>query len=303
MHLTFDVVRRGLVEHRGEAPAEPGAISMSVTAAQPTVQDDLALLPRTVAAVEAAGAHLVERFDAVSRTARYTTRGEVVAAIEANDAASLRFLRAPLLALRPGAGWAEDELDSGPLLPGEWWVTDPVEGNVNHVHGTTDWAVTATLVRDGEPVLTAVHLPLVGDLYTAVRGGGAFRNGEPIRVGAKRDLDAALVGTGQASPREGADAARIIGESGTAMLRHSLVLRVSVPATLQLIQVADGRMDVFWQFSAVRSGLLAGALLVTEAGGVVSDAHGRPWMPDSRAFIATTPDLHAATVDVLSGIA
>jgi len=77
---------------------------------------------------------------------------------------------------------------------------------------------------------------------------------------------------------------------------------VSVPATWQLIQVAAGRMDAFWQFSQVRSGLLAGALLVAEAGGVVTDTHGKPWSLDSDDFLATTPSLHAAAVETLSTI-
>lgn len=209
-------------------------------------------------------------------------------------------LREPLLAARPQAGWADDELDGGPLPAGEWWITDPVEGNANHVHGLSDWGVTATLVRDNEPVLTVIYLPLTEELFTAVRGGGAFRNGEPIQVGAKRDLDAAIVGTGQASPREGAETFRIIGASATAMLSRSLVLRVSVPATLQLVQVAAGRMDVFWQFSTVRSGLVAGALLVSEAGGVVSDLNGRPWDLDRTEFLATSAPLQPAALAVLS---
>ncbi len=265
----------------------------------PSLGQDLALLPGTVAAVRAAGAHLRERF---TPDARPGSLAEVTAAIHANDAASLRFLREPLLALRPGAGWAEDELESGPLPAGEWWVTDTVEGNINHIHGMTEWSVTATLVRDNQPVLTVVHLPLGDDTYTAVRGGGAFLNGVPVRPSAKPRLDAALVGTGQARPGEDPDTFRRIGLSVTAMLDNALVTRVSVPATMQLIQVAAGRMDVFWQFSDVRSGLLAGALLVTEAGGIVTDTTGAPWSLASADFLAAAPALHPAAVDVLAPI-
>ncbi|QMU79780.1 3'(2'),5'-bisphosphate nucleotidase CysQ [Streptacidiphilus sp. PB12-B1b] len=260
---------------------------------------DEALLGGVVAAVVAAGAHLRERF---TPDARPGSLAEVVAAIHANDAASLRFLREPLERLRPGAAWAEDELESGALPSGEWWVTDAVEGNINHIHGMTEWSVTATLVRDNRPVLTAVHLPLTGDTYTAVRGGGAFLNGVRLRASAKAGLDAALVGTGQARPGESADTFRRIGLSVAAMLSSALVTRVSVPATMQLIQVAAGRMDVFWQFSDVRSGLLAGALLVAEAGGTVTDAAGAPWSLSSPDFLAAAPALHAAAVEVLAPI-
>ena len=53
-------------------------------------------------------------------------------------------------------------IGDGALPPGEWWVVDPAEGNVNHLHALPEWAVTATLVRDNQQVLTAVHLPLAG---------------------------------------------------------------------------------------------------------------------------------------------
>jgi myo-inositol-1(or 4)-monophosphatase len=257
------------------------------------------LLTGVVATVQAAGARLLERY---GTTPTAVTRDDVVTAIHANDDASLAILRPALQALRPQASWAEDELDGGPLPAGEWWVSDPVEGNVNHVHAMADWGVTATLVRDNTPVLTVVHLPLSNDTYTAVHGGGAILNGTPIRTSSKTELGAALVGTGQAAPGEPADTHRKMGYSVTKMLGAALVVRVSVPATLQLIAVAAGRMDVFWQFSAVRSGLLAGALLVTEAGGLITDLHGQPWGLHSDSFLAAAPGVHAQAATQLSDI-
>jgi myo-inositol-1(or 4)-monophosphatase len=261
--------------------------------------EDQALLPGIVAALREAGQVMVGRLPA---RPEFRTRDDVVATIYANDDASLAVLKPQLSRLRPGAGWVDDELESGLLPPGEWWVTDPVEGNINHAHGLADWGVTATLVRDNVPVVTGVHLPLPDDTYTAVHGGGAQVNGNPLRPSAKVELVGAMVGTGQAAPGESAEVFDRIGSSVTAMLSHSMVIRVSVPATLQLIQVAAGRMDAFWQFSQVRSGLLAGALIVHESGGVVSDTRGRPWHLGSPDFLATTRNLHAATVQVLSTI-
>ncbi|MFC4048967.1 inositol monophosphatase family protein [Actinomadura syzygii] len=266
----------------------------------PSSTGDRALAEQVAEAVRAAGARMAELF---STTPRLAGLDEVVAGIHANDAASLEILKPELTRLRPGAGWVDDELESGALPDGEWWVTDPVEGNINHVHGMPDWGVTATLVRDNEPVLAAVHLPLAGDTYVAVRSGGAFLNGTRLRPSPKAGLDAALVGTGQAKPGESAETFARVGASVTAMLNAALVIRVSVPATLQLVQVAAGRMDVFWQFSQVRSGLLAGALLVAEAGGVVTDTRGRPWSLDSADFLAAAPGAHAAAVQTLSTIA
>ncbi|QLJ03005.1 3'(2'),5'-bisphosphate nucleotidase CysQ [Streptomyces sp. NEAU-sy36] len=258
------------------------------------------LMSDTTAAVRNAGLTLRERY---LPHGRGVSLSEIVEEIHANDDAVLDVLREPLLRARPEARWADDELAGGALPPGEWWVVDPAEGNINHVHGMPDWAVTATLVRDDQPVLTVVHLPLTGDTYTAVAGGGAHLDGLPLQVSAKTDPRAALTGTGQAKPGEDHHVFRRIGESVTAMLAGGLVVRVSVPATLQLIHVAAGRMDAFWQFSDVRSGLVAGALLVSEAGGVVTDLAGKPWSTGSRDFLAAAPGIHSAALDVLSPIA
>ncbi|NGO76316.1 3'(2'),5'-bisphosphate nucleotidase CysQ [Streptomyces sp. YC504] len=256
-----------------------------------------AVLDDAVAAVKAGGAHLLKRYDV---TARPGDLDEIVRDIYANDEAVLAVVKEPLLAARPGSQWAQDELAGGALPDGEWWVVDTAEGNINHVHGMNDWSVTATLVRDNTPVLTAVYVPLTGDLYTAVQGQGAFLNGRRLQASAKSELKAALVATGQAKPGESEKALRRMGASVTAMLLSALVVRVSVPATMQLIHVAAGRMDAFWQFSDVRSGLLPGALLVAEAGGMVTGTRGEPWTLSSQDFLAAAPGIHTQAVDVLT---
>ncbi|MEU3497029.1 inositol monophosphatase family protein [Kitasatospora cineracea] len=267
------------------------------TAAPAGPASDTDLLAQTADAVRAAGSVLRERFgDAVA----YRTREELMDALAANDDAALAVLRPRLTSLRPDAGWVEDELDGGALPPGEWWVVDPAEGNVNHLHALPEWAVTATLVRDNRPVLTAVHLPLTGQTYTALTGAGAHLDGRPLHVSPTADLGLGLVATSQARPDEDEDVVRRIGSSITAMLLDALVVRVAVPATLHLLNVAAGRIDAFWQFAGARADLLPGALLVTEAGGQVSDAQGRPWTPQSESFLAAAPGVHAQAVTTLS---
>ncbi|XYH99401.1 inositol monophosphatase family protein [Sorangium sp. So ce1128] len=279
--------------------SEPSTSHATRRDRSPASAEDESLLPTVVAALSAAGERLVGRF---STTPRLASREDVFAALAANDAVSLEAIREPLSRARPEARWVEDELERGPLPPGEWWVTDAVEGNINHVHGMTDWCVTATLVRDNEPVLTVVHLPLSGETYTARKGAGAYLGTRRLQASTKAQLDGAFVGTGQAAPGEDSETCRRIGLSVTAMLESALVLRVSVPATLQLVQVAAGRMDVFWQYSQILSGLLAGALLVTEAGGTVTDTRGNRWSLASEDFLAAAPQLHAGAVDVLSAV-
>ncbi|MBB5857436.1 inositol monophosphatase family protein [Amycolatopsis umgeniensis] len=255
------------------------------------------LLAQTAMATRAPGAVLLERFGEV---VRYRTRDELMDALAANDDAALEVLRPRLASLRPDARWVEEELDGGALPPGEWWVVDPAEGNINHLHGLPEWAVTATLVRENQPVLTAVHLPLTGETYTALAGCGAWLDGGPLRVSDTANLGLSLVATSQARPDEDEAVVRRVGSSITAMLREALVVRTSVPATLHLLNVAAGRVDAFWQFEGARADLLPGTLLVTEAGGRISDVEGRPWTPASGSFLAAAPGVHAEAVAALS---
>ncbi|MFJ4501886.1 3'(2'),5'-bisphosphate nucleotidase CysQ [Streptomyces sp. NPDC088864] len=273
------------------------SVQTTHTAASAGSSSDGDLLAQTADAVRAAGSVLRERFGEV---VSYRTREELMSALAGNDDAAMDVLRPVLTRLRPDAGWVEDELDGGALPSGEWWVVDPAEGNVNHLHALPEWAVTATLVRDNRPVLTVVHLPLTGETYTALAGGGAHLDGRPLHVSRTADLGLGLVATSQARPDESEEVVRRIGSSITAMLFGALVVRTSVPATLHLVNVAAGRIDAFWQFAGARADLLPGALLVTEAGGRISDAQGRPWTPQSESFLAAAPGVHAEAVATLS---
>ncbi|MFI5963455.1 inositol monophosphatase family protein [Streptomyces asoensis] len=290
-----------------ETPTGPAVLAGSATSVDATASAasarpsgsaaDAELLARTADAVRDAASALRERFGDV---VHHETREELMRALAVNDELALGILRPRLTRLRPEARWVEEELEGGALPGGEWWVVDPAEGNVNHLHGLPEWAVTATLVRDNVPVLTAVHLPSTGETYTALAGGGARLDGRPLHVSPTTDLGLGLVATSQARPDEDEKVVRRVGASITSMLLDALVVRTAVPATLHLLHVAAGRMDAFWQFSGARADLLPGALLVTEAGGRVSDAEGRPWSPRSDSFLAAAPGVHAAAVATLA---
>ncbi|MEU8816563.1 inositol monophosphatase family protein [Actinoplanes sp. NPDC048796] len=254
------------------------------------------LLAVVTDAVRQAGARLLTRYSASARPADLQ---ELVAAVRANDGAVAGLLRPVLTAALPGSRWEEDEHATGPMPDGDWWVADPVGGNVNAVHGMTDWNIGVSLVRDGRPRLAVLYVPLTGDLFTAVAGEGARLNGAPLRVSAKQDLAAALVGTGQAKPGRDAAAAARVGAGIAAMMSEALYVRMSVPVTHELAQLAAGRMDAVWQFDNVRSHI-GPLLLVREAGGVVTDLDGRPWEITSSGYLAAAPSLHAAALAALS---
>lgn len=277
------------------ASASTAATAGSTPAAS---AEDRALLAAVVEIAAEAGRALEARYSTASRPAG---RQDMFQIGTADGQVSLDILRPALTALRPAARWLTDEYETTALPPGEWWVVDEVEGNVNHVHGLPEWGVTVALVRDGQTVLAVVRQP-VGDLtYTALRGGGAHLNGAPLTVSAKTDLDAAIVVTGQAEADQDGTYRRI-GESITAMLRRALLVRAAVPSTFPMLLVAGGHNDVFWQYEPVLPGVAAGALLITEAGGVVTRIDGTPWSPGADTIVATAPALHAATVEVLATV-
>ncbi len=255
------------------------------------------LLATTVAAVRHAGARMMTRYSTESRPPGLP---ELLAHLQANDAAVADTLRPALTEALPSAGWLDDEHGSGPLAKGEWWLVDPVGGNVNAVHGMPDWNIGVSLVRDGRPVLAVVYFPVSDEMFTATEGGGAFLNGVRLRVSAKTSLDGALAGTGQAKPGHDPDLAQRMGSAFAAMADAALHVRVSVPVTHQLAQVAAGRMDLHWQFDHVRSHA-AGVLLVQEAGGVVTGLEGKPWELAGESYLAAAPGVHAAALEVLTG--
>ncbi len=265
----------------------------------PANTNDEELLDRVIAAVTDAGNKLRERFPPPHVP---TTIDQIRAAIAANDAISKRALSHALVAALPNAAITDDDTTGGLLPSGQWWVVDWVEGNINHVQGTPEWGVTVALVRDNVAVLAVVYLPIENRVYTSLRGRGSWLNGQRITVSCKVDLSATIVGTAQATPHDSTEANRKLGNCISALQNQVLLVRMMVPSTLQLVKVASGSADAFWQHANNRSGQIAGVLLVQEAGGTVTDTYGAPWTLASKDLLATCPGVHAALVTAFSDI-
>lgn len=260
--------------------------------------EDAAVLTAVVEAVREAGHRLLARY---STHARPSDRAGLYAALEENEKNSIDDLHLALATVRPDARWVTPELETAELPPGEWWAVDAVEGNVNHVHGLPEWCVSATLIRDNVPVVAAVHQPVGNVLHHAVRGGGAYANGRRLQVSAKSDLAVAIATTGQAEAGQH-ETYRRIGDSITAMLGDALLVRATVPSTFPMLLVAAGHADIFWQYRPTLPGVAAGALLVTEAGGTVTDLGGEPWRAGGADILAGAPGLHTAALATLSTV-
>lgn len=251
------------------------------------------VLTEMVQAAEKAGQALLDTFDPASRPADRTAMYELGTRLEATSTAIVR----DALDGVAGVGWW-DEDETGRVVPaGRWWVVDGTEGAVNHVHGLPEWAVTITLVTDGQPELTVVRQP-IGDLtYTAARGQGARLDGQPLQVSAKTDLAAAAVTASQA----GNDPVvyQRFAAAFVAMASRALLVRNTIPTTFPLLGLAAGQYDVFWQYAPDLPGSAAGSLLAAEAGAIVTDLTGAAWNVNSADILVAAPGLHAAALEVL----
>jgi myo-inositol-1(or 4)-monophosphatase len=152
------------------------------------------------------------------------------------------------------------------------WIIDPLDGTTNFIHGFPQYAVSIALSHRGVITQAVVYDPCNNDLFTATRGAGAYLNDTRIRVGKRLQLKAALVGTGFPFKEH-----RHI-DAYLAMLRDIMQncsgVRRAGSAALDLAYLAAGRLDAFWEIGLAPWDIAAGSLLVTEAGGTITDLQG-----------------------------
>jgi myo-inositol-1(or 4)-monophosphatase len=217
-------------------------------------------MARLAAAVKEAGSVALSYFRGPLKT---WTKGEAQSPVTEADIASNDLLRERLVA--PGDGWLSEESENDPARLGarRIWIVDPIDGTRAFMAGREDWSVSVALVEAGRPVVAALFAPATDEMFVAVAGGGATRNGVPIHAGTGGGLDGARIG----GPKRMLD--RMALQPIVPMPRvHSLALRFA--------RVADGALDI-----AIAGGnshdwdLAAADLLVHEAGGVMTALDGR----------------------------
>ena len=154
------------------------------------------------------------------------------------------------------------------------WLVDPLDGTTNYVHGFSWSAVSVALWIDDSPWVGAVVDVNTGDEYTAVAGQGAWRNRAALRVSATDELGEALIVTG--FPYDRHERTDICDTSFRRVLGAAQGVRRLGAASLDLCMVACGKLDGYWEEDLSPWDMGAGVLMVTEAGGVVTDQHGEP---------------------------
>jgi myo-inositol-1(or 4)-monophosphatase len=177
------------------------------------------------------------------------------------------------------------------------WFVDPLDGTANFLHGFPAVGVSVALVQHGIPVVGVVHAPLLGVTYTASKGDGAFANGEAMTV-SERDAEQAICATGFPF-RAKADRLDEYLPVFDAALRRFEDLRRAGSASLDLAWTAAGVFDGYFEQALGPWDVAAGALLVREAGGVVTDWSGddRAWLT-SGDIVAGPRAVHAAMLEL-----
>ena len=170
------------------------------------------------------------------------------------------------------------------------WIIDPLDGTTNFLHGIPHFAISIAVEIKGRITHGVVYDPVKNELFTASLGSGAALNERRIRVSGRPSLDGALLGTG--IPFRDDQNLDVYLETLRALVRNTAGVRRPGAAALDFAYVACGRFDAFWEFGLHYWDLAAGALLVQEAGGIISDFRGGSGYPKSGNVLCANPKLH-----------
>jgi len=198
----------------------------------------------------------------------------------------------------PDYGFLGEEDIRSHSQKGTIWIVDPVDGTSNYARGYPLFAVSIALERNGEVVLGVVYSPVLDELFTAEKGRGAQLNGKPLQVSTTAELGKSLVASG--FPYDTwSTPANNLAEWSRFLLR-TISARCDGCASLDFCHVACGRVDGYWEVGLDAWDMAAGALIVQEAGGLVTLITGAPFTPYQHSVLASNGYLHQVMMAVLN---
>jgi myo-inositol-1(or 4)-monophosphatase len=214
-----------------------------------------------------------------------------------------RTLRAELLRTRPEYGFLGEEGTNEKGDGRNRWIVDPLDGTTNFLHGVPHFAISIGLERDGEIVAGVIYQPVSDELFWTEKGNGAFvdtpnSRSRRLRVSGRKDAERALIGTG--IPHIGKGDHAMYHAKLAAVTGHTAGVRRWGAAALDLAFVAAGRFDAFFEFGLAPWDVAAGALMVREAGGMISDIAGLPYVLGGPSLLATNAELRDSMVKILA---
>ena len=203
-----------------------------------------------------------------------------------------------LLRARPGYNFLGEERG---MIEGtdktHTWIVDPLDGTTNFLHAMPHFAINIALQREGQIVAGVTYNPATSDLFWTERGRGAFMNDRRLRVAARTRFEEAVFATGIPFMGHGQHG-RFLKELHQISQRVSGVRRFGA-AALDLAWVAAGRFDGFWERDLGAWDMAAGLLMITEAGGTVTDADGGDDPLAAGSVCAANPELHPKLLERL----
>lgn len=177
------------------------------------------------------------------------------------------------------------------------WIIDPLDGTTNFIHGFPQYAISIALARNDVLEQAVIFDPVRNELFAASKGGGAFLNDRRIRVSRRIKLMDSLIGTGFPF-RQNDNIEAYIG-AFRELSQKTAGIRRPGAAALDLAYVACGRLDGFWEAGLSSWDMAAGALLIMEAGGLVSDFGGDSAYLDTGRLVAGTPKVFAQLLPIV----
>jgi myo-inositol-1(or 4)-monophosphatase len=181
---------------------------------------------------------------------------------------------------------------------GEVIYLDPLDGTLNFFHGQRQFAVSIGYWENKEPAAGVVFNPIDDDLFSAVSGQGAFRNGKPIRVSPYRRLNQSVLATGWPYNKE--ELPRVL-KSLERLLPISQEVRVWGSAALAMCYLAAGTLEGYWEWGLYPWDIAAGAVIAREAGCRITSIDGGPFELNSGAVLATNGHVHEEMLKYLKG--
>jgi myo-inositol-1(or 4)-monophosphatase len=203
-----------------------------------------------------------------------------------------------LIKARPGYGFIGEE---GGMREGadktHTWIVDPLDGTTNFLHGIPQFAISIGLRREDTVIAGLIYNPANDELYIAERGKGAFLNDQRLRVAGRRRLDDCVVACGL--PHIGRGDHDLSRREMTEIQKRVAGLRRFGAASLDMAFVAAGRLDGYWERNLQSWDMAAGAILIKEAGGVVSCVDGKSDPLKTGNLICGNEYIHAELVKIL----
>lgn len=212
------------------------------------------------------------------------------------DLASEKLISEGIIAAYPDHRLTGEEGAEGNLDSDYRWLVDPLDGTTNFAHGIPHWAVSICLEHRGTPVMGVVLDVSRQELFTAVAGQGAYMNGEPITGSGIADLKQAIGSTGFSYDVEARANAFKLWE---AFNQNSQAARRYGAAALDMVWVACGRLDYYFEKPVNNWDVSAGAVICMEAGGTVTAYSGGEYQIDDREICASNGALHQQVVDLI----